>query len=131
MASLCTGRIIWTPIADHDGRNRYPRSVVILTPDEEIGDADELFGVVASNTAALMNPRPPYCVELPFHPTGRVGTKLKKPTVAVCAWVVGVRKPEIEDLGGIVPPRIVQQILEVRRGMEAVGGDEPDTSTEP
>lgn len=129
MPHLRRGRIVWTPVADERGHNRYPRPVVILTADEEIAAVDELFGVVASNTAAQMNPRPPHCVELPFHPSGRVVTKLKKPSVAVCTWIVSVKKSEIEDYGGIVPPKIVQQILETRRSIDALAGDEPGSST--
>ena len=110
--------------------NRYPRPVIILTPDAEIETAQELFGVVASNTAALMNPRPPHCIELPFHPTGRVGTKLRKPTVAVCTWIVSIKKDEIEDFGGVVPPRIIQGILETRRALDKLVGDYPNPESE-
>jgi hypothetical protein len=128
VAHLCTGRIVWTQVADPRGHNRYPRPVVILTPDSEIEATEELFGVVASNTAALMNPRPPHCIELPFHPTGRVATKLKKATVAVCTWIVSVKKDAIEDFGGVVPPRLVQTILATRKAIDAAGGEEPDSA---
>ena len=82
MAELCQGRILWTPVADHNGHNCYDRPVVILTPSKEIAAADELVGVVASNTAYREEPRPHTYVELPFHPSGRVCTGLKKGTVA-------------------------------------------------
>jgi hypothetical protein len=126
MAHLCQGRIVWTPVADRNRRNRYPRPVIILTPDEQIGQAKELFGVVASNTAAVINPRPPHCIDLPFHPSGRVGTKLRKPTVAVCNWVVAVDRAEIEDMGGIVSPKLVSLILEERQRIDWSSGESAD-----
>lgn len=116
MPPLCQGRIVWVPIADRNGHNRYHRPVVILTPDDEIADSEELFGVVASHTSAVQDPRPPFCVDLPFHPSGQVRTKLKKPTVALCGWIAKVPKVDIEpdNIGGIVPPSIIEQILEIR-----------------
>jgi hypothetical protein len=111
MARLCQGRIVWTPVADRNGHNRYARPVVILTSDDEIARADELFGVVASNTAVMTNPRPACCIELPYHPLGNVATRLRKPTVAVCTWIVNVRKDDIDDVGGIVSPSSFSRFL--------------------
>ncbi len=116
MPSLCQGRIVWVPIADKNGHNKYHRPFIILTPNEEVAETEELFGVVASNTAANLNPRPPFCIDLPFHPSGKVGTRLRKPTVALCGWIAQVAKTDIEpqNIGGIVPPTIVESILKTR-----------------
>jgi hypothetical protein len=114
--SLCQGRIVWTEIADKNGKNKYYRPFIILTPDDEIEDADELFGVVASHTAANLKPPPPYTVALPWQPNGRVGTKLRKPTLALCGWVEHIRPSDVapENIGGIVPPTIIELILDNR-----------------
>jgi hypothetical protein len=104
------------PVADPNGFNNYRRPVVILTRNDEIEDADTLYGVVASNTAATSQPPSDSLIQLPYQREGRVGTKLKKPTVAVCGWIVAIDKSEIaeEDIGGVVPSHLVQLILERR-----------------
>jgi hypothetical protein len=114
--SLCQGRIVWVPIADRNGHNRYHRPFIILTPNEHIADSEQLIGVVGSNTAALLNPRPPFCIDLRYHPTGMVETRLRKPTVAICGWIAQVAKADIEphNIGGIVPPSIIESILDLR-----------------
>lgn len=106
-------------IADKNGHIRYHRPFVILTPNDEIDVSDDLFGVVASNTAANLKPRPPFCVELPYHPSGRVFTKLRKPTLAMCGWIASVKMGDIEtqNIGGLVPPAIVERILKIRAMM--------------
>lgn len=86
---------------------------MILTRSDEIATATDLVGVVASSTAAKQDPRPNYYIEIPYHPSGRVCTKLKQPTVAVCNWSVTVIKNEIDEanIGGHVPPTIMELIV--------------------
>jgi len=90
--------------------------VIILNRTEEITTAEKLTGVVVSHTASLCNPRPSYYVEIPYHPQGMVRTKLKKPCVAVCDWLVEFDKQVPEsDICGIVPPRLLELIIETVR----------------
>jgi hypothetical protein len=101
-------------IADPGGNNFYHRPVIILTSDDEIACSETVVGVVASNTAANTNPRPDDYVAIPYHPAGNCGTKLKKPTVAVCHWIVKIEKCILapDCMAGVVPPRILKEILE-------------------
>ena len=111
MPELCQGRIVWAVVPDKHGHNAYPRPVIILTPQNEISSATELFGVVASNTASRTAPRPSSYIEIPHHPLGMVRTKLKVPTVAVCEWLVSIERSQIISTGGIVPPHVLEAVI--------------------
>ncbi len=113
--TLHQGSIVWATVADANGHNAYGRPVVIITRESEIAGAPELVGVVASNTAANQSSRRETWIELPWHPAGRVSTRLRKPTVAVCEWLAVVNPAELrdEDLGGRVPASVLEQILDV------------------
>ena len=114
MPALCQGRIVWAEIADKRGHNRYHRPVIILTANEEIASSDILVGVVASNTAYFESPRPTSYIELPYQPQGKVGTKLRKPTVAMCEWIEEFEKAKVlpENIGGLVEPVLLELILD-------------------
>ena len=121
VSNICQRRIIWTPVADKNGHNRYPRPVIILTPDAEML-SDPVYGVVASHTAWHLNPRPDHYIELPYHRQRMVMTRLSKPTVVICDWIVPVTQSAIADLtpdniGGVVPPAIFEAILQKRAAM--------------
>jgi hypothetical protein len=117
--ALHQGTIVWAVVADKNGHNAYGRPVVILTPEDQISGARRLVGVVASHTASMTNPRPETYIELPWHPTGRVGTKLKKPTVAVCEWLTTFDPSLLteSDVGGRVPALVLEKVLNVVRRM--------------
>lgn len=116
MPSLCQGRIIWMHVADARG-NMKRRPVVIITADSEIEAAEEVVGVVCSHTSVHVQPRPADYVDVPHDPAGVCRSKLRKPTVAVCRWAVSFTKAALSaltesDYGGIVPPRILEVIVE-------------------
>jgi hypothetical protein len=117
--TLHQGTIIWAIVPDQNGHNAYGRPVVIITAESEVSKTTELVGVVASNTAALKSPRPNTYVELPWHPAGRVGTRLKKPTVAVCEWLVAVKSTAIAemDIGGRVSATVLERIIQTVRSI--------------
>lgn len=117
MSYLCQGRIVWAPAADPNGHNRYARPNIVLTRDDEI-ESGEIYGVVASHTAANVRPRPDEFIPIPWHPEGRVRTQLRKETVAVCTWVVSIQGDEIESYGGVVPPQTLLRILEMRQQLD-------------
>ena len=124
MSKLCQGRIVWTVVADRNGVcKKHP--VVILTRTDEIVSSDELIGVVASHTAYLQQPRPHTYVELPHQPDGRVGTLLKKGTVAVCTWLAPVKKSDLtaECIGGLVSPITLEPVVQKVR--EVFGAKQP------
>ena len=104
---------MWVDVADKNGYNRYPRPVVILTPNAEIEDNDILYGVVGSRTAAMRIPLADSHIQLPYHTSGHVVTKLRSPTAVVCDWIVPVEKARIQEgnLAGVVPPRLLCSII--------------------
>ena len=111
MPNLRQGQIVWVPVADKNGYcKEHP--VIILTPTEDIDSAPQLFGVVASHTAAKRHPRPDHYLPIPHHPQRLCSTKLPRETVAVCDWVVPVKKREITvpNTGGFVQPRVLEAI---------------------
>jgi len=118
--SLCQGRIVWIELADRKGYNKYPRPVIILTRDDEIPLTDVLVGVVGSHTAAMQNPRPSEYIEIPHHPARTTLTKLNRPTVAICTWIIEIDKSTLTEdmMGGIVSPKYLVQIIEKRRDID-------------
>jgi arsenate reductase len=117
--ALCQGRIVWTRIVGKDGKPKN-RPVVILTGNREIQSAEVLEVVVCSNSAALVNPRPSQCLEIPHSPEGHSLTLLRKPTVAVCDWrdEIPNKSYRQEDLGGIVYPALLKSIFDKIRELE-------------
>lgn len=124
MSDLCQGRIVWIELADKRGFNKYPRPVIILTPTAEISSEDTLVCVVASHSASQKSPRPDSYVEVPHQPEGKVRTRLRKPTVAVCQWLEEFEKDDLlaGDVSGVVPPSCLKHILmKVREIHESPG----------
>lgn len=106
---LVQGRIIWASLPDPEGKNRKDRPAVILTRTDEL-QSNEPFVVVAATTT-FREPLPPSSVKLPWHPRGAVRTRLRKPTVAVCNWLITIREQDILDFGGIVPADVMMKIV--------------------
>jgi mRNA-degrading endonuclease toxin of MazEF toxin-antitoxin module len=96
---------------DQSGRNAKRRTGVIVTPSHEIRE-DEPFVVVAV-TGTFQEPLDETQVPLPWnHDPRRVRTRLTKPVVAKCDWLVVIRKEDVEAYAGIVPPAELNRILE-------------------
>lgn len=104
---------MWVTICDPSGRNTKEHPVVIVSRDSDIKAREEVVGVVASWTSALKNPRPDSYIGLPFSRDGKGATGFTKDTVAVCAWVVKIKKAAIapDKIGGRVSPRHVREIV--------------------
>ena len=111
MPALCQGRIVWATVPDPQGGNPKERPLVIVSATSDIADSDTVIAVAISHSATLREPQPLY-VALPFHPQGNVGTKLRKPAVAICNWVIELPKDSIREAGGVVPPRVLLEIIE-------------------
>jgi hypothetical protein len=108
-------------VPDGNGHNDYDRPVIIMTPDEEIANGEELYGIVCSHSSALKNPLPHYYIALPYQPQGKVRTKLKKPTVAICTWAIPVKRESIKSCGGTVPPGTLELIIDKARECREAG----------
>jgi mRNA-degrading endonuclease toxin of MazEF toxin-antitoxin module len=95
-----------------DPQNRNPkcRPAIIITPTEEIRpDGDVvLVAITGSVNAAPAEMQ----VALPWHAQGQAGTRLTKPSVAVCSWIFTSPVSRIQSFSGMVPDRQMLQILD-------------------
>lgn len=110
MPNLCRGRIVRVEVLDPQNRNPKCRPAIIITPTEEIradGDVD-LVAITGSTNAAPAEMQ----VALPWHSQGQAGTRLTKPSVAVCSWVFTSPVSKIQSYEGVVPDRQMLQILD-------------------
>jgi mRNA-degrading endonuclease toxin of MazEF toxin-antitoxin module len=96
---LQQGRIIWASVPRPDGSPGKPRTAVIVTATAEINDTDPF--VVVAITSAFQEPLRDAEVRLPFHPQGGGRIGLKRPTVAVCDWLVELRKSQVLQEVGV------------------------------
>jgi hypothetical protein len=80
----------------------------ILTPDSEITPDESIS--VAAITTTFADPPPAFCVPLPWHPAGGVGTALKRRSAAVCNWVAAIHPADVVGYGGDVPTRVMDVI---------------------
>ncbi|HEV3447135.1 MAG TPA: type II toxin-antitoxin system PemK/MazF family toxin [Gemmataceae bacterium] len=110
---LQQGRIIWASVPRPDGSPGKPRTAVIVTATAEINDTDPF--VVVAITSAFQEPLRDAEVRLPFHPQGggRIGPQA--PTVAVCDWLVELRKSQVLQEVGSLPTILMIEIVEKTR----------------
>ncbi len=97
-------------VQDPAGTNPKLRPVVIVTPANEVEVADTLIGVAV--TTSFSEPLPENQIPLPWQPEARTITKLSKPSVAVCNWLVSMERSAIVEMKGVVPPRVLEKIIE-------------------
>ena len=110
MPNLMHGSIVWARVPDENGVNHKERPAVIVTATDDIDVNDPLVAVAVTGT--FSNPLRESQVALPFHPSGNTRTKLRRPTVAVCDWIVRIKKADILQVAGIVPPGPLTEIME-------------------
>ncbi len=125
MSNLCRGRIVRVEVLDPQSRNPKCRPAVIITPTEEIrpeGDV-ALVAITGSVNAAPTEVQ----VALPWHAQGQTGSRLTKPSVAVCTWVFTSPVSKIQSYGGMVPDRQMLQILDK---INALAPPPPETSSD-
>ena len=109
MASLQQGSIVWAQIRDPNGQNPKQRPAVVVTATEDIKPGEPV--VVVAATTKFDTPLPADCVALPWHPTGKVRTGLRKVTVACCSWLCAIQIEDIDEVGGIVPAKVMLEII--------------------
>jgi mRNA-degrading endonuclease toxin of MazEF toxin-antitoxin module len=106
-ADLRYGRLVWATVKDRNGF-RKSRPGVILTPTDEITENSPL--VIVAVTTTFRDPPPSDHVLLPWHPTGRVVTKLTWRSAAVISWLETAYTDEVESFGGVVPAEVMRKI---------------------
>jgi hypothetical protein len=103
------GRIIYAWIADRNGFKKL-RPAIIVTPEDEISDADQLS--IMAITTTFTDPPPPFCVPLPWHPRAHPTTRLHKRSAEVVNWLSSIRADDIIGFGGDVPEKTMRLIRE-------------------
>jgi mRNA-degrading endonuclease toxin of MazEF toxin-antitoxin module len=124
VSSPCHGRIVWVEVFDPQGRNSKRRPGVIVTPTDEI-QPDGVVRVVGISTKFEEAP-PAVQVELPWDPRGTAKTQLRRPSWAVCTWVITVPVSNIIECRGIVPPR---QLIEINQKLGDAHGQAKELPT--
>jgi hypothetical protein len=105
------GRIVAIETLDQQGRNRKRRPVVIVSENCDIKRGEPFFGIAITGT--FPTPPPADHVLLPYDPVNQAVTRLKKKSAAVCTWEVEIHDSNIEQYLGIVPPKLLDQILDL------------------
>jgi mRNA-degrading endonuclease toxin of MazEF toxin-antitoxin module len=112
--NLVQGRIVWASLLDRNRVNRKYRPTVLLQSDDKTPAGEPLLVVVVSTTFDL--PPPADHVLLPYsndrlHPAM---TGLDEQGAAICTWLEELPRDTIRphDIRGIVPPRLMKEIVE-------------------
>lgn len=127
MASLTQGRIVHVEMLDPQGRNPKSRPAVVITATRDIHAEGEVTLVAISSR--LDAAAPEHQVELPWHAQGHTPTKLTKPSVAVCTWLITVPVGSIapENHGGMVPGA---KVIPIVQKVHALFANRPADTTE-
>jgi hypothetical protein len=104
------GSVTWVEIPDPNGVNLKKRPVIVLTRNDEIRRHSDLH--VVAITGTLPDPLTDKYVLLPWHPTGRVRTGLRKKCAAVCSWLEVVPQSAVVQIAGIIPAVQLTQIVD-------------------
>ena len=111
MPTLELGRIIWAELPSSNGTSKKRRPAVIVTPTAEIVPGRPF--VVVTATTKFTSPLPADQVPLPWQSEDKVRTQLRQPTVAVCSWACEIMETDVLRYGGVVPPKVMVQIVEI------------------
>lgn len=112
------GQIVRIRVVRHGQEKARP--VVIVTPNEVIGEDVSLVGVAITGT-----PEPPmgFEVPLPWQAQGRSRTGLDRPNAAVFCWYVAFNADDVIEAIGHVPPgsmRMIEEAIRQHPGNPAV-----------
>jgi hypothetical protein len=100
--------LVWATVSDRRGHAKS-RPLIILTATNDIRPDEPLIAMAVTTTVS--DPPPADHVLLPWHPQGRVMTRLRRRSAAVLSWIVEVEPAEITDFYGDVPARLMTEIL--------------------
>jgi mRNA-degrading endonuclease toxin of MazEF toxin-antitoxin module len=109
MPTLGQGSIILADLVDPQGHNPKVRPAVVVTSDADIRAGEALTGVAI--TGAIDDPLPDTQIELPWDPTGKARTDLKKRSVAVCDWQAVVEQSDVQRIIGHLPHATALEVV--------------------
>jgi mRNA-degrading endonuclease toxin of MazEF toxin-antitoxin module len=107
-AQIKQGAVVWVVVADPRG-HRKRRPVVIVSSSDDIAKGHKIVAVAITTT--FPDPAPPNHFDLPWDPTGRAGTGLRRRSAAVCNWPVAFHSEDVEAVVGAVPAATLLLIL--------------------
>lgn len=111
------GSVAWITISDPRGVNAKLRPVVIVSANEQVALGTFVTCVAVSGT--FKTPLTSGLIPLPWNTKGTASTGFRKPSVAVCTWVVDVDLRELEATGKYIPAKTVtaihKEIAKLRR----------------
>jgi mRNA-degrading endonuclease toxin of MazEF toxin-antitoxin module len=117
------GRIVLVSAVDPRGENPKVRPFVIVTATEEIQSGTPFVGVAVTGT--FSKPPLPDEVQLPSRKDGHPQTHLNKEAVAKCSWARAITHEEIVAYKGIVPPALMERILQIIDSLDREQRGEP------
>lgn len=106
---LQCGTIAWAIVLDPNGRHPKRRPIVIVTSQSDMDSHEEILAVAI--TTQIPEPLPADAIELPWQHNGHPRTKLARPCIARCDWIVSLTKSDILQIGGVVPEPLLREIL--------------------
>ena len=112
------GDIAWVYRPDPQGRNHKTRGHVIITDTDAVADNAILVGVAI--TGEFSDPLADNQIALPWSLPRHPVTGLRKPSVAVCNWLVTFSPDEIDNIGGRAPGG---QLFQIMRQVKQVADD--------
>ncbi len=107
MPSLGPGRIFWAIAPGKRGGGKR-RPMIVVNRGFDINRDRRVVAVVCSTDFA--EPLGPAEVLLPSDPDGRVRTRLRSPTVAVCDWKIAFDADAIIPDEGMVTSALLREI---------------------
>ena len=101
------GSVVWASLEDANGfRKRLPAVVVTATPDITLGKTVRLAAV----TTRLPDPLPDDHVLLPWDPSGKARSGLRRKCAAVASWLMDVMVDDLQ-VAGVLPPNVTNDVL--------------------
>ena len=114
---ITQGSIVIAWIVDHKTNKGKNRPAIVLDKLSEIHSDAAL--TVVSVSATISDPPPDHVVMLPWDPTGRARTGLRKRSGAVCDWVSLVKPGDVKKVKGIAPAEKLEEIIKLVKRLNA------------
>lgn len=125
---LQLGSVVWAELEDANGfRKVRPAVVVSAMADITAGQPVR----VAAITTRVPRPLPEGHVLLPWDPTGKARSGLRRKCAAVADWLAEVAVADVKQVVGLLPPAVIAELLSKIAPAGPAGGAPPDNSSAP
>lgn len=119
------GSVVWVEVADPNGYRKI-RPAIIVSPTSDIAPGNPVRLIAV--TTRLTDPIPKEYVLLPWDPSGKSQSGLRRKCAAVANWQIGVPLEDIQSVIGLLPPSTINELLVAIAeclGQDLQGGTEP------